>query len=54
MADTGFARGAYPDPVEYYPMTPCHLTESVQNDICEQIIKDLAPAKTVFTLPTRL
>ena len=55
--DTGFSRGTYPNPVEYYPMTPCHLTESVQNDICEQIMQDRAairaPPKTVFTLPTR-
>src|SRR6266705_2541902 len=53
-ADTGSTRGTYPNPVEYYPMTPCHLTESVQNDICEQIMQDRAPSKTVFTLPTRL
>src|SRR6266566_2031561 len=32
--DTGFKRGTYPNPVEYYSMTPCHLTEGVQNDIC--------------------
>jgi hypothetical protein len=34
-ADTGFTRKTYSNPVGYYPMTPCHLTESVQNDICE-------------------
>src|SRR6267154_427578 len=40
MAGTHFMRGTYPNPVEYYPMTPCHLTESVQNDICEEIMQD--------------
>jgi hypothetical protein len=53
-ADTGLTRSTYPNPVEYYPMTPCHLTESVQNDVCEQIMQDRAPSKTVFTVHTRL
>src|SRR6266852_2470303 len=53
-ADNGFTRGTYPNPVECYPMMPFHLTESVQNDICEQIMQDRAPSNTVFTLPTRL
>ena len=56
-ADTGFTRETYLNPVEYHPMTPCHLMESVQNNICEQIMQDCAairaPSKAVFTLPTR-
>jgi hypothetical protein len=35
-ADTGLMRGTYPNPVEYYPLTPCHLTEGIQNDIVKK------------------
>ena len=54
---TGFTRGTYPNLVEYYPMTPCHLMKSVQifqNDIREPIMQDRVPSKTVFTLLTRV
>jgi len=51
--DTCFARGTYPNPDEYYLLMPCHLTEQILRNICEESCKDSAPSITTFMLPTR-
>ena len=52
--NTYFARDTYPNPVEYYPLTPHDLTEPrLRKSNREQRSKHRTPSMISFTLPTR-